>query len=192
MKGEIDVKKIQIHFTAVFKNADDFVIPNWEKLINVADEKYNDIDLLKFHVYNAKDTRIVLFEAHGPESECRLAIQDFLISLLNAIKTERSFEYLKIHDLLYPFIDCTNQYPIHQSVHRCISDYIHAYAGLEIENEHDMRTNDALRVLERVSNNGKYRRRCPNCEEFDIDESVIASKVIKRCPCCGLKLTTWN
>ena len=192
MKGEIFVKKIQIYFTAVFKNANDVSIPNWEHLVNVADKKYNNINSLKFNVYNSKDTRIVLFEAHGPESECRLAIQDFLVGILSAIKTNQSFDYIKIHDLLYPFIDCTKQHPIHQSLHKSVSESIHAYVGLEIESEYDMRTNDALRVLERVDNSGKYRRRCPNCEEFDIDESAIASKVIKRCPCCGLKLTTWN
>ena len=190
------MNKVKVTFTAVFRIASDtsFGIGNSDKLIYTDDTKYEDASI-KFAVHNDRKMKLVTFEATGYRSDCRIALEDFLVNLLRNIKTGMSYQYLDVQKVFQPFIEVASKQFTYQSMHRFSTDDmmggIEIEAGLEIERENDMRTNDAHRVLIPNDHYGNMFRQCPNCKEFEIMESNKFAKKISRCPCCGLKLIPW-
>lgn len=184
------MNKIKIHFTAVFRNNDDFVISN-NVLINPNDSRYEDAEVVA-NVVSEKETCAVTFEATGYFSDCALATRIFLVNLINAVYVDDFHTYAIIHDFLYTFIKIMNDELQYQSIHKVLRDNINAYAGLEIESIDDVRMSNIVLVLEKNDHYGNMFRRCPNCKDFEIPESKTLGEHIKRCPCCGLNLTKWE
>ena len=184
---------IRVDFTAHFRfsNSKSFSISN-NQLIN---EDNYEFATAKYHIAKSKHETIVTFTAEGDHSDCVCAIRCFLFNLMKSFKAQNTCDYIEIHQILNEFVTMVNKKVSLQSVHLENSTghgEVLMKAGLEIAKSNDMRLNDAHRVLEPNDHYGNMFRRCPNCQDFEIPEIASLAKNLRRCPCCGLKLITWE
>ena len=87
------MNKVKVTFTAVFRIASDtsFSIGNSDKLIYKDDTKYEDASI-GFAVHNDRKMKLVTFEATGYRSDCRIALEDFLVNYNNVVTRRKQMK----------------------------------------------------------------------------------------------------
>lgn len=183
------MNKIKIHFTAVFHAGGNVSIDK-TPFARFNDNSYEDSDVA-VHIVKDKKNTVVSFAAKGYFSDCATAAREFMVTLIQNIRTETTHDYTVVHDLLYPFVEALSSEIQYQSIHKISRNYVYANVGLEIESFNDGRLSDAIHILEDNDHHGINFKQCPNCRDFEIPDSKKLGQHIKRCPCCGLKLMPW-